>query len=56
MASIASVVPVLIAFGVAWFWPQVVNFYTTAFVMFYLFVIYRINAYPIDYEEVKEKK
>ena len=56
VASIASVVPVLIAFGVAWFWPQVVNFYTTAFVMFYLFVIYRINAYPIDYEEVKEKK
>lgn len=56
IASICTIIPTLIAFGVAWFWPQVVNFYTTAFVVYYLFVIYRINAFPIDYEEKKTVK
>lgn len=54
VAALATIVPTLIAFGIEWFWPQVVNFYTTAFVVYYLFVIYRINAFPIDYEEKKQ--
>ena len=56
IAGIACIIPTLIAFGVAWFWPQIINFYTTAFVVYYLFVIYRINAFPIDYEEKKPIK
>ena len=56
IASICTIVPTLLAFGIAWFWPQVINFYTTAFVVYYLFVIYRINAFPIDYEEKKPAK
>lgn len=54
IASITSFAPTIIAFIVAWFWPQVVNFYTTAFVMYYLFVVYRINAFPIDYYPEKK--
>ena len=53
IAAISSIIPALIAFGIAWFWPQVINFYTTVFVMYYLFVVYRINAFPDDYEEKK---
>lgn len=56
IAAISCIIPTLIAFGVAWFWPQIINFYTTAFVVYYLFVIYRINAFPIDYEEKKPAK
>ena len=54
VAAIACIIPTLLAFGIEWFWPQVVNFYTTAFVVYYLFVIYRINAFPLDYEEKKQ--
>lgn len=48
VAAIASIVPTLIAFGVSWFWPQVVNFYVTVFMIYFLFVIMRINAIPIE--------
>ena len=46
IASIVSILPTLIAFGISWFWPQVVNFYITAFMMYYLIIIFRINALP----------
>ena len=56
IASISMIVPTLVAFGVAWFWPQIINFFTTAFVMYYLFNVWRINALPLDYTpEVNQK-
>ena len=52
IAAICSVVPSLVAFGIAWFWPQIINFYTTVFVVYYLFCVWRINGMPD--EEVKK--
>lgn len=55
IASICTIIPVLITFGIAWFYPQVINFYATAFVLYYLVSIYRINAFPLDYNPHESK-
>ena len=43
IAAIASLVPLLIVFVIAWFLPVVINWYTFAFGLYYLFILYRVN-------------
>jgi len=46
IAAISSIVPLLVTFGVAWFFPVVINWYIFIFSLFYIFVLYRINNSP----------
>lgn len=43
IAAIASLVPLLIVFVIAWFLPDVINWYMFAFGLYYLFILYRVN-------------
>lgn len=43
IAAIASLVPLLIVFVIAWFLPVVINWYMFAFGLYYLFILYRVN-------------
>jgi hypothetical protein len=43
IAAIASLVPLLIVFVIAWFLPVVINWYMFAFGLYYLYILYRVN-------------
>lgn len=46
IAGISSIVPLVAFFALAWFIPGVSQFYSFAFALFYLFMVFRINNMP----------
>lgn len=46
IAGISSVAPLLLVFALAWFIPGVSQFYSFAFALFYLFIIFKLNNMP----------
>jgi hypothetical protein len=49
VAAISNIIPFIIAFGVAWIYPVVLNWYIFIFSIYYLFVLFRINNAPSEY-------
>lgn len=45
-AAIASIIPLLLTFGLAWIFPIILNYYIFIFSLFYLFALFRINNMP----------
>ncbi len=48
IASLTSVIPLLVTFSVSWFIPAILNAYIFLFSIYFLFVLYRINNSPTD--------
>lgn len=46
IASLTSIIPLIITFGVSWLYPAILNAYIFIFSIFYLFVLYKINNSP----------
>lgn len=46
IAAIASIVPLLLTFSVAWLFPKILDWYIFIFSLYYLFVLYKINNTP----------
>lgn len=46
IAGISSIAPLVLVFALAWFIPGVSQFYSFAFALFYLFIIFRLNNMP----------
>jgi len=48
IAAISSIVPTLITFVICFFWPDILNFYIIGVMVFYIFVLSKINMTPLD--------
>lgn len=48
IAAISSIVPFILAFILAWFWVDVLNKFIFVYIIFYLFVLFKINNSPDD--------
>jgi hypothetical protein len=48
IAAITSITVTLIAFAIGWFWQNIIENYLFLFMIYYIFVIYKINNAPDD--------
>ncbi|HHU55389.1 MAG TPA: hypothetical protein GXZ48_01670 [Acholeplasmataceae bacterium] len=46
IAAITSIIPTLITFVILWFYPQGLAFYGMLLAIYYIFILYRVNAIP----------
>jgi hypothetical protein len=49
IAAISSILPLLLAFAIAWYLPIVLNWYIFIFSIFYLFALFKINNAQTEY-------
>lgn len=48
IAAITSVIPTLVTFLIAWFFPEAISLYGMLLSIYYVFILFRVNSIPDD--------